>query len=648
MLSAAQQVQLIQSRPSCIPQFITYLEQNPATYIDAFLQLVHTNPVTDALFSAVYDELRFDRFRFSRAIVDDLMMRFPAAVAMCSGAFRCADWAQFILPGLLTGAMFLCPATAGQTEPQLLANLPYGDYYCVENIAQALAPLAVTSTVPSLLNLAATHTNGWSRRNGARVIGRFAERPSGDPARTMVLTTHAMAVKTGMETRLSSDPYADLLADAIWILDNFFYPYHPMEPELQALSATTSMRADIRFRAIAAYARLVYDKTGLLPAADVTFIISSLSSDDGWVRAEAAYICEALQSTQFDNTIRGQLVSALQAQYGVETFFTAKVYEARALDRFNGTTLLAALQQQFEASNLGNFADGGTLMIRSGLDAGLLPAFLQMMSDERSAFFDIMGPTFTSPVPGDMNPAMTLMLFANPAAYQDYMNAFVGYGASAGGLYLEDRATLYTYERSPAQSSYTVQELIKHEFGHYLQGRYVYPGLWGGPGYHTEPKGWADEGFAEVLGGLTFDAGTYVIHGRPVHVNTICASQPFRTIPSLIAQRIGYDQPGVFDYDNGWALNWFLFVRRKPQAINLFTALRNNTYTEATFATVAGVPMSTLQTDWHAEMTTWCTSGGPPGPGGAPSLALPSPPLRSVCSSVERLRALPPLGAPRP
>jgi hypothetical protein len=244
---------------------------------------------------------------------------------------------------------------------------------------------------------------------------------------------------------------------------------------------------------------------------------------------------------------------------------------------------------------------------------------------------------------------MTLYLFANPAIYQEYMGAFIGYGASAGGLYLEDRATLYTYERSPQQSSYTVEELIKHEFGHYLNGRYVFPGLWGAAGYHTQPKAWADEGFAEVLGGLSFDGGTYAINGRPVHVSTICASMPFRTINSLTTQRTGFDQPGVFDYSNGWALNYFLWVKRKPQAQNLFTSLRADTYTQPNFASIAGVPLTTLESDWHAEMTSWCTTGGPPGPGGSapPAFSLPPPsPVESVCSSVERLGALPALGPP--
>ncbi|MBL8958067.1 MAG: collagenase, partial [Myxococcaceae bacterium] len=618
-------------------------------YLDAFLQLVYSPTRTDALFSVVYDELRFDRFRFDRATVDQLMMRLPGAVAMCMGAFRCNDWRTFILEGLLTGEMFLCPPTSGQTEAQLLTNLPYGDYYCVEDIAAALPAVAVNGTVPALLNLSATHSNGWSRRNGLRVIGRFGERPMGDAARTMVVSTHATAVTTGAEARLASDLHRDVLADAIWILDSFFLPYFAMQPELQAISANMAMDDDIRFRAMAAIQRLIYSKSGLLPSGDVSFIVSSLSSDDGWVRAEAAYICEALRNDQLDGSIRMQLVSALQARYAVETFFTARVYEARALDRFNGSMLLASLRAEFETQHLGNFADGGTLMIRSGLDAGHLPGFLQMMADERSAFFDILGPTFTTPVPGDTNASMTLMLFANPTAYQDYMSAFIGYGASAGGLYLEDRATLYTYERSPAQSTYTVQELIKHELGHYLQGRYVYPGLWGAPGYHDQPKGWADEGFAEVLGGLSFDGGTYTIHGRPLQVGRICASMPFRTIPSLIAQRTGYDQAGVFDYDNGWALNWFLFVRRKPQAVNLFTSLRNNTYTQGSFATIAGVPMTTLQTDWHAELSQWCTTGGPPGPGGAPPpLLTPLPAAsRSPCRSVERLTSAPPPGPPQ-
>lgn len=111
------------------------------------------------------------------------------------------------------------------------------------------------------------------------------------------------------------------------------------------------------------------------------------------------------------------------------------------------------------------------------------------MNRERNAFFQIMGNSFKIPgtrvdfprnflVPNDANPTMTLYVFPTRATYMDYMSAVVGFGASAGGLYIEVWGILYTFQRFPNESSYTVEELIFHEFGHYLHGRYIWQGTY--------------------------------------------------------------------------------------------------------------------------------------------------------------------------
>lgn len=39
--------------------------------------------------------------------------------------------------------------------------------------------------------------------------------------------------------------------------------------------------------------------------------------------------------------------------------------------------------------------------------------------------------------------------------------------------------TFFTYERTTEVSIYRLEVLFRHEFTHYLQGRYVIPGLFG-------------------------------------------------------------------------------------------------------------------------------------------------------------------------
>ena len=67
---------------------------------------------------------------------------------------------------------------------------------------------------------------------------------------------------------------------------------------------------------------------------------------------------------------------------------------------------------------------------------------------------------------------------------------------------MESWGTFFTYERTPQESIYTLEELFRHEYVHYLQGRYLVPGLWWQhPIYDNERLTWFEEGQAEFLSG---------------------------------------------------------------------------------------------------------------------------------------------------
>jgi microbial collagenase len=100
----------------------------------------------------------------------------------------------------------------------------------------------------------------------------------------------------------------------------------------------------------------------------------------------------------------------------------------------------------------------------------------------------MMGADFSEPVPGDTNAALKVLIFGSKETYQEYMSTFVGFGRDAGGLYVEGDGILYTYDRSADGSTKGLEHLLDHEHAHYLQGRFVFPGVWGDEGYHTEPK----------------------------------------------------------------------------------------------------------------------------------------------------------------
>ncbi|MCW9134664.1 collagenase ColA [Bacillus paramycoides] len=105
--------------------------------------------------------------------------------------------------------------------------------------------------------------------------------------------------------------------------------------------------------------------------------------------------------------------------------------------------------------------------------------------------------------PGNADDVLTIVIYNNPDEYQLNRQLY-GYETNNGGIYIEEKGTFFTYERTPKQSIYSLEELFRHEFTHYLQGRYEVPGLFGsGELYQNERLTWFQEGNAEFFAGST-------------------------------------------------------------------------------------------------------------------------------------------------
>lgn len=503
---------------------------------------------------------------------------------------------------------------AGADVAALLKRLGNSDYQCTELIAATLIPQASAALVGQLLKLAQNSAKPLARRNALRVLGRFAERPAGEPAHDLVIRSSPPGVRDldglnagpALAGQLTRETDEESLHEILWILDAYFYPLFDMQGYLESASANTANSDRLRFRCIAAYARLIYARERL-STHELDFLKASLRSDDFWVRAEAAFICEQLRLEQCSPAERDAIYQALKQAWQTEQSLPARQYIARAIDKFNGNSVLSSqLRGECEAQWLPNTLTHQDISVRSALPDAEAMRFIQLMQNEERAFFELLGPEFTTPVANDPNDKITLMLFSSKATYAEYMNAFVGYGAQAGGLYIERDGKLYTFLRTRAESTFTVEQLIQHEFGHYLQGRYVYQHLWSDAGYHAEPRGWADEGMAEYLAGLQFDTtGRCCGTARPEHVNTICGVADFCDLNSLICRREGYDQPGTFDYPNAWSFMHYLCTHRLDITRRMFRAMRNGHYKDEQFDSIAGVPLAQLQREWHSTMRGW-------------------------------------------
>jgi hypothetical protein len=606
------QIVIVESNLECIPIFFELLESEPQRHLHAFYELVSSPIATDRLFSYMYDELYYGRFDVDKTSINDIAIQLPVAIEKCEGSFRCPDWQKFIMPHISQQKIHNdCSEIATYDKSRIIEVLHYADYYCTESIALVLSPMADEDTIHELLDMMETAEDDHARRNAGRTLIRFAEQGEGETPHILVTKTLATDVKNSIIDTLKKENSSYVIPEITVLIDAHFRPFFETQPYLESISKDPKFDAVARWRAINAIQQIMYAKQSLTEN-DVKFILDSLRSDDLWVRAEAAFICEILKEDQINQSQKHQLISALDNTYGAEEKLIPKSFIAKALDRYNETDLYDKLKFDFEKSHLDNSISKNGITIKSSLPVNELNEYLELMKSQEQSFFEIMGPPFNTPVADDPNDSLTLVLLGTPDEYSDYMNSFVGYGANAGGLYLENQGTLYTFQRNENQSTYTVKDLIKHEFTHYLQGRYVYSGIWDGADYHLEPKGWADEGIAEFFAqSISANTSNQSIMPSQKYLDEICKKNQseYRDLISLLEQREGYDKPGQWDYANSWAFTYYLMTEKKNVAMNLYNSFRDGSYKLSNFSTIGEVAsVDSLESDWHGEMAVWCKS----------------------------------------
>jgi hypothetical protein len=518
-----------------------------------------------------------------------------------------------------------CPSSRYDRE-SALRQLPGAGYACVESLAPVFAMGADDAMLARLLALARPPSHSLARRNALRVLGRSLERMQ--PA---ALAERAPALRAELIALLASERDATVLQDVVWIIDTFLFPAREAQAPLAALVADPANRPALRARAMNAVSRLILTRPGPVAPADLEFVLAALGSDEPGVRARAALILERWRDEQFDSTARARAVAILSgalvaardeplitampqgafapsAHHPLNTpLFSgrpdlpvaplaARAAMARALDRFVPAGRYNELRAAFETVALPYSLERDEILLRGALPPARLTELFGVLDRARGAFFELLGPDFAAALPGEDRP-LTVTVFGDPAAYQAFMQAFTGFGADVDGVYVEDQSALYTYERDPTHSTNTLEATLAHEYAHYLAGRYVFPGAWHDAGYHAEPKGWADEGLAELVAARALE------QNEPP--GDICAIRP--ALGPLLERRAGYDRFGGFEYDQAHALARYLLRSSPERGRSLFTAFRTGSYRLADIAALAGVPsLDALEAAWHADIGRWC------------------------------------------
>ncbi|WP_240800470.1 collagenase [Streptomyces sp. ICN441] len=217
--------------------------------------------------------------------------------------------------------------------------------------------------------------------------------------------------------------------------------------------------------------------------------------------------------------------------------------------------------------------DNGAITVRTGLDRATVDQLYYASKQVKAQFHRVLGAE--DPLAGDTNTSLRIVLYASRADYEVYHPLLTGMGTRNGGVYIERGATFYTYQRRvPQDSSLTLEELFRHEYVHYLNGRWAVPGYFGeGPWYSGDRTTAMDEGTAEFFAGATRDDGTAVRRSlvRGIIADT-AGGRPRMTVDRLL--HATYDGDGFRFY--GYAGTFFslLWTERPSLLREMYGLLR--------------------------------------------------------------------------
>ncbi|WP_245234553.1 collagenase [Streptomyces flavochromogenes] len=219
--------------------------------------------------------------------------------------------------------------------------------------------------------------------------------------------------------------------------------------------------------------------------------------------------------------------------------------------------------------------DNGAIKVRTGLDRATVDQLYYASKQVKAQFHRVVGTE--TPLAGDPNTTLTIVLYGSRADYENYHPILTGMDTNNGGIYIERGATFYTYQRRvPQDSSLTLEELFRHEYTHYLNGRYAVPGFFGeGPWYQGDRTTFMDEGTAEFFDGATRSDGIKVRKSlvRGV-INDTAGGGPRMNLRQILNATYAGDGFRFYNY----AGTFFEFLwNEKPSLIReMYTHLRNN------------------------------------------------------------------------
>jgi hypothetical protein len=273
----------------------------------------------------------------------------------------------------------------------------------------------------------------------------------------------------------------------------------------------------------------------------------------------------------------------------LDYYFGAQLFGGGSID-------IASIQADVADIALPNtyIFDNGSLVFRTAVPLTTAEELYDAIQEADSQFF--RKTTFIDPVPGDSNEVLTLVIYGSPDDYALYQPFLYGLPTNNGGIFIEGSGTLFTYERTPQQSTFTLEELLRHEYIHFLDSRYMITGGFYGAGtlYTGGRIDTYTEGMAEYLVGATRSMG---VLPRRTLLQDIANDASRMTVAEILASN--YSAGFVF-YPYAGMLLQFLDAQRPETQVELFAALRsdNAAAVDALYASLSADAQ--LQADYDA------------------------------------------------
>lgn len=184
--------------------------------------------------------------------------------------------------------------------------------------------------------------------------------------------------------------------------------------------------------------------------------------------------------------------------------------------------------------------DDGKLVVRTPLSYETILPLYYATKQVQSQVFRFL--ETDNPVTNDPNANLNMVLYGTMDNYHDWQSLLNNLDTNNGGMYIEDGATFYTYERTAAESTFSLEELFRHEYVHYLQGRYMVNGSWGSsPIYNNNRLVWFEEGMAEHFAGSTDSEGVTIRESQGSAIKNEGASE-YMSVNDILSA----------DYNNGF------------------------------------------------------------------------------------------------